>query len=107
MSTTFELIQDTISANRIPANAAFLQWKAILIPVHWAVVVETAQGDIRLSMKSRKNKGSGERVVFVFKQLSHVGKSNSVVYKETYPWKGPAVTIQKILEFVFALGWYR
>lgn len=126
MSIEFELIEDTISANRISANAAFLQREVSMIHAdgftlglsvdedypdtsknHWAIILDTPGNNIRLSMESRKNNRTGEHGVLVLKLLGYLGMSDHVVHRETFSRKGPTVKVQDILELVLALGWHR
>ncbi|POR32225.1 Uncharacterized protein TPAR_07555, partial [Tolypocladium paradoxum] len=127
MTEVYELIENTLSGNNIPANADFLQWHVRMVHAdgftlgiisdeegkfdtsknHWAIIIETARRDVRLSMESRMNKKTRKHGVLVLTRLSYEGKSRSVLYRETYSWKYPAVTVKEVVEFALDHGWHK
>ena len=124
MSVTYTLIYDTLEENGISPGAEFLKWPVEklhhdaftlgLIPDeegncdmsknHWAIILETAHGQVRYSEESRKNERTNERGVLVIKLLSYIDKSTSVIFRKTYTFK-QVVTVGDFLHQTMLLGW--
>ena len=127
MSQKYNLTKDTLAANGIAEDADFLQWPVSMFHAdgftlgiipdeegnfdtsknHWAAVIETPYGGVRVSMESRKNETTGEHGLLVLKRLSYIGKSNSVIYRETYTWQNSDHKVKDVLQFILTRNLHR
>ena len=136
MTLRYTLVQDTLLANCVPADADFLQGNVTKVHVdcytlgkerdeerdadedseharvisknHWVLILETEHsGQVRLDVVHATNPRSGLPGVLMLHKLHYEGPSNNTAYRMTYTWKGAPTTIQQFLEHTLENGWHR
>ena len=70
------------------------------------MIIETSFRSIRVSMDSRTNNRTGERVLLVLHMMSYTGPS-STVHWQTYLWQKAGTIVREVLVFILSRGWHR
>lgn len=129
MTHRYSLVHDTLLANGLHGDADFLQSKVAKVHVdcltydlehpqrdgdgtvdanHWVIVIETEHAaQFRLDVVDMTNPRTGRPGVVMLHRLGYKGKTSRTAGRVPFSWRGPALTVGRLLEHALAEGWHR